>query len=159
MGFIYLEISLMKRKFLSTALVGLLACWGMGVTQWGQAVDVVKGLSGLALLTGNLGRPNVGVGPVRGQNNVQGACDMGSFPHELSGYRHVSDAATRALFEAEWGVPIDPEPGLRIPNMLDAAVEGSFKALYVQGEDILQSDPNTKHVAAGLAAGRAIWPV
>jgi formate dehydrogenase major subunit len=77
---------------------------------------------------------------------------MGSFPHELSGYRHISDAGVRAAFEAEWGVTLDPEPGLRIPNMLDAAVDGEFKALIVQGEDILQSDPNTAHVAAGLAA-------
>jgi formate dehydrogenase major subunit len=92
------------------------------------------------------------VNPLRGQNNVQGACDMGSFPHELSGYRHISDSATRALFEEEWGVALDSEPGLRIPNMLDAAVDGSFRAIYIQGEDILQSDPNTHHVAAGLAA-------
>jgi formate dehydrogenase major subunit len=109
-------------------------------------------IANLAMATGNYGRPGVGVNPLRGQNNVQGACDMGSFPHELTGYRHISDAATRDLFEAAWGVPIDPEPGLRIPNMLDAAVAGRFKALYVQGEDILQSDPNTKHVSAGLAA-------
>jgi formate dehydrogenase major subunit len=104
------------------------------------------------MVTGNIGREGVGVNPLRGQNNVQGACDMGSFPHELSGYRHVSDDAARDLFEKAWGTPIDKEPGLRIPNMLDAAVEGTFKALYVQGEDILQSDPNMKHVAAGLAA-------
>ena len=90
--------------------------------------------------------------PLRGQNNVQGACDMGSFPHELSGYRHISDDATREMFEKLWGVTLDPEPGLRIPNMLDAAVDGTFKGIYIQGEDILQSDPNTKHVAAGLAA-------
>ncbi|HCU92490.1 MAG TPA: hypothetical protein DHU96_07000, partial [Actinobacteria bacterium] len=90
--------------------------------------------------------------PLRGQNNVQGSCDMGCFPHELPGYRPVSVAATRASFEKDWGVTIDPEPGLRIPNMLDEAVDGTFKALYVQGEDILQSDPNTKHVSAGLAA-------
>jgi len=83
---------------------------------------------------------------------VQGACDMGSFPHELSGYRHISETATRSLFEADWGVTLDDEPGLRIPNMLDAAVDGVFKGLYIQGEDILQSDPNTQHVAAGLAA-------
>jgi formate dehydrogenase major subunit len=92
------------------------------------------------------------VNPLRGQNNVQGACDMGSFPHEVSGYRHISDDATRAMFEALWGRPLDAEPGLRIPNMLDAAVDGSFKGIYIQGEDILQSDPNTHHVAAGLAA-------
>jgi formate dehydrogenase major subunit len=126
--------------------------YGLGVTEHSQGSSTVMAIANLAMATGNIGRPGVGVNPLRGQNNVQGACDMGSFPHELSGYRHVSDAATRALFEAEWGAPIDPEPGLRIPNMLDAAVEGTFKALYVQGEDILQSDPNTKHVSAGLAA-------
>ena len=104
------------------------------------------------MATGNIGRPGVGVNPLRGQNNVQGSCDMGSFPHEFSGYRHVSDEATRSLFEELWGVSLDAEPGLRIPNMFDAAIEGSFLGLYVQGEDILQSDPNTKHVAAALSA-------
>ncbi|MCH7627962.1 MAG: formate dehydrogenase subunit alpha [Proteobacteria bacterium] len=126
--------------------------YGLGVTEHSQGSSTVMAIANLAMATGNIGRPGVGVNPLRGQNNVQGACDMGSFPHELSGYRHVSDAATRALFEAEWGTPIDPEPGLRIPNMLDAAVDGTFKAIYIQGEDILQSDPNTRHVAAGLAA-------
>jgi formate dehydrogenase major subunit len=77
---------------------------------------------------------------------------MGSFPHEYPGYRHVSSDDTRELFEKAWGVPLDPEPGLRIPNMFDAAVEGRFKGLYVQGEDILQSDPDIKHVSAGLGA-------
>src|SRR3546814_14926983 len=77
---------------------------------------------------------------------------MGSFPHEFSGYRHVSDDAARALFENAWGVTLDHEPGLRIPNMLDAATDGDFKGIFIQGEDILQSDPNTQHVAAGLAA-------
>ena len=126
--------------------------YGLGVTEHSQGSSTVMAIANLAMATGNIGREGVGVNPLRGQNNVQGACDMGSFPHELSGYRHVSDAETRALFEADWGVAIDPEPGLRIPNMLDAAVDGTFKALYVQGEDILQSDPNTKHVSAGLAA-------
>ena len=126
--------------------------YGLGVTEHSQGSSTVMAIANLAMATGNVGREGVGVNPLRGQNNVQGACDMGSFPHELSGYRHVSDSATRRLFEAEWGVAMDPEPGLRIPNMLDAAVDGAFKALYVQGEDILQSDPNTKHVAAGLAA-------
>ncbi len=126
--------------------------YGLGVTEHSQGSTTVMAIANLAMATGNLGRPGVGVNPLRGQNNVQGACDMGSFPHELSGYRHVSDAATRDLFEGVWGRPINPEPGLRIPNMLDAAVEGTFKAIYIQGEDILQSDPNTHHVAAGLAA-------
>ena len=126
--------------------------YGLGVTEHSQGSSTVMAIANLAMATGNIGRSGVGVNPLRGQNNVQGACDMGSFPHELSGYRHVSDEATRALFEGEWGVAIDPSPGLRIPNMLDAAIDGSFRALYVQGEDILQSDPNTHHVAAGLKA-------
>jgi formate dehydrogenase major subunit len=126
--------------------------FGLGVTEHSQGSSTVMAIANLAMVTGNIGRPGVGVNPLRGQNNVQGACDMGSFPHELSGYRHVSDAGARALFEAEWGVPIDPNPGLRIPNMLDAAVAGTFKGIYIQGEDILQSDPDTRHVAAGLAA-------
>jgi formate dehydrogenase major subunit len=126
--------------------------YGLGVTEHSQGSSTVMAIANLAMATGNIGRRGVGVNPLRGQNNVQGSCDMGSFPHELPGYRHISDNATRALFEQDWGVSLDPEPGLRIPNMLDAAVDGSFRALYVQGEDILQSDPNTHHVAAGLAA-------
>jgi formate dehydrogenase major subunit len=126
--------------------------YGLGVTEHSQGTTAVMALANLAMATGNIGREGTGVNPLRGQNNVQGSCDMGSFPHELSGYRHISDPALRALFEAAWGTPLDPEPGLRIPNMLDAAVEGRFKGLYIQGEDILQSDPNTHHVAAGLAA-------
>lgn len=126
--------------------------YGLGVTEHSQGSSTVMAIANLAMVTGNIGRRGVGVNPLRGQNNVQGACDMGSFPHELSGYRHVSDGGTRALFEADWGVQLDPEPGLRIPNMLDAAVDGSFRAIYIQGEDILQSDPHTHHVAAGLKA-------
>ncbi|MGV8952710.1 MAG: formate dehydrogenase subunit alpha, partial [Cypionkella sp.] len=126
--------------------------YGLGVTEHSQGSTTVIGIANLAMMTGNVGRPGVGVNPLRGQNNVQGSCDMGSFPHELPGYRHVKGAEVRGIFEKVWGVQIDDEPGLRIPNMLDAAVEGTFKALYCQGEDILQSDPDTKHVAAGLAA-------
>ena len=126
--------------------------YGLGVTEHSQGSSTVMAIANLAMATGNVGRRGVGVNPLRGQNNVQGACDMGSFPHELPGYRHISDVATRELFEREWGVTLDPEPGLRIPNMLDAATDGVFKAIYIQGEDILQSDPNTHHVAAGLEA-------
>ncbi len=126
--------------------------YGLGVTEHSQGSTTVIGIANLAMMTGNVGRPGVGVNPLRGQNNVQGSCDMGSFPHELPGYRHVKGEAVRDVFERAWGVKIDNEPGLRIPNMLDAAVEGTFKGLYCQGEDILQSDPDTKHVAAGLAA-------
>ncbi len=126
--------------------------YGLGVTEHSQGSSTVIAIANLAMATGNIGRRGVGVNPLRGQNNVQGACDMGSFPHELPGYRHISNAETRALFEKDWGVTLQAEPGLRIPNMLDAAIDGTFRALYVQGEDILQSDPNTHHVAAGLAA-------
>ena len=126
--------------------------YGLGVTEHSQGSSTVMAIANLAMATGNIGRPGVGVNPLRGQNNVQGACDMGSFPHEFTGYRHVSDDGVRKQFEDAWGVALDAEPGLRIPNMLDAATDGTFKALFVQGEDILQSDPNTHHVAAGLAA-------
>ncbi len=126
--------------------------YGLGVTEHSQGSTTVMAIANLAMATGNIGRPGVGVNPLRGQNNVQGSCDMGSFPHELPGYRHIQDSASRDIFEDIWGVKLDDEPGLRIPNMLDAAVEGTFKGIYIQGEDILQSDPDTKHVAAGLAA-------
>jgi formate dehydrogenase major subunit len=126
--------------------------YGLGVTEHSQGSTMVIGIANLAMATGNLGRPGVGVNPLRGQNNVQGSCDMGSFPHELPGYRHVSDGATRAVFESVWGVRLDDEPGLRIPNMFDAALDGSFKGLYVQGEDVAQSDPNTHHVTQALSA-------
>ncbi|GAA3865077.1 formate dehydrogenase subunit alpha [Celeribacter arenosi] len=126
--------------------------YGLGVTEHSQGSTTVMAIANLAMLTGNIGRPGVGVNPLRGQNNVQGACDMGSFPHELPGYRHVKNPEVRKVYEDLWGVTISAEPGLRIPNMLDAAVAGDFKGLYVQGEDILQSDPDTHHVAAGLAA-------
>ncbi len=124
--------------------------YGLGVTEHSQGSTMVMGMANLAMVTGNLGREGVGVNPLRGQNNVQGACDMGSFPHEFSGYRHVSDDATRDMFENLWGVSLSSEPGLRIPNMLDEAVDGRFKGLYIQGEDIAQSDPNTQHVTLGL---------
>ncbi|MCA9825296.1 MAG: formate dehydrogenase subunit alpha, partial [Dehalococcoidia bacterium] len=126
--------------------------YGLGVTEHSQGSTMVMGMANLAMACGNLGKPGVGVNPLRGQNNVQGSCDMGSFPHEFAGYRHVSDDAVRATFEEAWSVGLQGEPGLRIPNMLDAAIDGTFKGLYIQGEDIAQSDPNTRHVAEGLAS-------
>jgi len=126
--------------------------YGLGVTEHSQGTTMVMGIANLAMATGNIGRPGVGVNPLRGQNNVQGSCDMGSFPHEFSGYRHVSDDAARELFENIWGVPLQSEPGLRIPNMFDAAIDGSFKGLFIQGEDFAQSDPDTQHVVEGLSA-------
>jgi len=130
--------------------------YGLGVTEHSQGTTAVMAMANLAMVTGNIGKLGAGVNPLRGQNNVQGACDMGSFPHELTGYRHVSDDAAREMFESFWGVPVSADPGLRIPNMLDDAVEGSFKALYIQGEDIAQSDPDTQHVTAGLRAMECI---
>jgi formate dehydrogenase major subunit len=126
--------------------------YGLGVTEHSQGSTMVMGMANLAMATGNIGRRGVGVNPLRGQNNVQGSCDMGSFPHELPGYRHISDASVRGIYEQLWGKALDPEPGLRIPNMFDSSLDGSFRALFVQGEDIAQSDPNTKHVQAALDA-------
>ncbi len=127
--------------------------WGMGVTQWGQAVDVVKGLSGLALLTGNLGRPNVGVGPVRGQNNVQGACDMGALPNVFPGYEYVTDAKARDKFAKAWNVPSLPEEiGMSITDVPHAAEEGKLKAMYIFGEDPAQTEPDLETVRRGFAA-------
>ena len=130
--------------------------YGLGVTEHAQGSTAVMGIANLAMVTGNIGRPGVGVNPLRGQNNVQGSCDIGSFPHELPGYRHVSDTTVRTLFEQAWGVPLQAEPGLRIPNMFEAALDGSFMGLYCQGEDIVQSDPNTQHVTAALEAMECI---
>lgn len=130
--------------------------YGLGVTEHSQGSTTVIAIANLAMATGNIGAEGMGVNPLRGQNNVQGSCDMGSFPHELPGYRHISDDITRQQFEQEWGVNLWPEPGLRIPNMFDAALNGSFKALYCQGEDIVQSDPNTQHVEAALSSMECI---
>ena len=126
--------------------------YGLGVTEHSQGTTTVMAIANLAMATGNLGREGVGVNPLRGQNNVQGACDMGSFPHEFTAYRHVSDPVVRASFEADWGVTLQAEPGLRIPNMFEASLDGTFKGMYVQGEDFVQSDPNTHHVSAAMAA-------
>jgi formate dehydrogenase major subunit len=126
--------------------------YGLGVTEHSQGSTAVMALANLAMATGNVGFAGTGVNPLRGQNNVQGSCDMGSFPHELPDYRHISDSGVRAIYERVWGVHLDSEPGLRIPNMIDAALDGSFRAVYIQGEDIVQSDPNTQHITAGLSA-------
>jgi formate dehydrogenase major subunit len=126
--------------------------YGLGVTEHAQGSTAVIAIANLAMITGNVGREGVGVNPLRGQNNVQGSCDMGSFPHELTGYRHIGIAAVREQFDKAWGVTLQSEPGLRIPNMFDAALCGEFKGLYCQGEDLVQSDPDTQHVANALKA-------
>ena len=126
--------------------------YGLGVTEHSQGSTMVMGIANLAMAAGQLGRDGTGVNPLRGQNNVQGSCDMGSFPHELPGYRHISDDDTRSQFEHAWNVALDPEPGMRIPNMLAAASAGQFHGIFVHGEDIAQSDPDTKHVTDALQA-------
>ena len=126
--------------------------YGLGVTEHSQGSSMVMGIANLAMATGNVGREGVGINPLRGQNNVQGSCDMGSFPHELPGYRHIADASTRSRFEQTWQVELEGDPGYRIPNMFDAAIDGEFKAMYIQGEDMAQSDPDTQHVTSALAA-------
>ena len=126
--------------------------YGLGVTEHSQGSTMVMGMANLAMATGNVGRSGVGVNPLRGQNNVQGAVDVGSFPHELPGYQQIKDPQARSVFERAWDVEIDSEPGYRIPNMFDEACAGKFKGMFIQGEDFMQSDPNTKHVEAALRA-------
>ncbi|MGB5164118.1 MAG: formate dehydrogenase subunit alpha [Woeseiaceae bacterium] len=130
--------------------------YGLGVTEHSQGSTMVMGMANLAMATGNIGFSGCGVNPMRGQNNVQGSCDMGSFPHELPGYRPVQDDAVRGIFEKHWGVLLDAEPGHRIPNMFDAACAGDFKGMYIQGEDLAQSDPDTLHVEEALSSMECI---
>lgn len=124
--------------------------YGLGVTEHSQGSTTVMAIANIAMATGNIGREGVGINPLRGQNNVQGSCDMGSFPHELPGYQSVEDDEIRESFQHAWGAELDAKSGLRIPNMFDSAIEGTFKGMYVQGEDIAQSDPNTAHVEKAL---------
>lgn len=124
--------------------------YGLGVTEHSQGSTMVMGMANLAMATGNIGRMGVGVNPLRGQNNVQGAVDVGSFPHELPGYAKITESEARAPFESSWNVTIDSEPGYRIPKMFDEACAGKFKGMFIQGEDFMQSDPNTKHVEQAL---------
>jgi formate dehydrogenase major subunit len=124
--------------------------YGLGVTEHSQGSTGVMCLGNLALACGMLGREGVGVNPLRGQGNVQGGSCLGSWPHMFSGYRFVTDTAVRTSFEQDWGVALDPEPGLRLPNMFDAALAGSFKGMYIQGEDPVQSDPNQNHIMAAM---------
>jgi formate dehydrogenase major subunit len=124
--------------------------YGLGVTEHSQGSTGVMCLGNLGLACGMYGREGVGVNPLRGQGNVQGGSCLGSWPHVFSGYRFVTDDATRESFEAEWGVKLDGEPGLRLPNMFDAALTGHFKGMYIMGEDPVQSDPNQNHIIAAF---------
>ena len=118
----------------------------MGITQHVTGVDNVLSVSNLALLTGNLGKPKAGVNPLRGQNNVQGACDMGALPNVFPAYQSVADDKVREKFERAWGVPLSGKPGLTIPDVLHGLEHGSVKALYIFGENPMRSDPDINHV-------------
>ncbi len=124
--------------------------WGLGVTEHKYGSEVVRLLCNLALMTGKVGRAGSALLPLRGQNNVQGSSDMGALPDTYTAYRPVSDEAVAQSFERAWGVPLSREKGLTIPQMFDAAVAGDLKAMYIFGEDVAQTDPNTTHVIAAL---------
>jgi formate dehydrogenase major subunit len=126
-------------------------CWGLGVTEHRHGSDCVQLISNLALLTGKIGRSGCALLPLRGQNNVQGSSDMGALPDTFTAYRSVADEETARLFEDRWGVSMKRERGLKLPEMLDAAVEGRLKAMWICGYDIAQSDPDSERVAAALA--------
>lgn len=127
--------------------------YGMGVCQFGQAVDVVKGLASLALLTGNFGRESVGIGPVRGQNNVQGTCDMGTLPNLFPGYQKITDDKVRKKFEKAWGVKLSSKPGITLTEVPHLTLkENKVKAYYIFGEDPVQSDPHASEVRETLDA-------
>ena len=125
---------------------------GLGVTEHSYGTYTVMLISDLAMITGNIGRPGVGVNPLRGQNNVQGAADMGCQPHQGAGYLDVTDPENHQLYEKFYGVKLPQHKGWKIPEMYDAALEGKLKALWLMGEDLVQTDPNTKKVIEALSA-------
>src|SRR3984885_5606631 len=124
--------------------------WGLGVTEHRYGSEVVQLICNLALMTGQVGRPGAALLPLRGQNNVQGSSDMGALPDTYTAYRPVSDEAVARSFEEAWGVPLSREKGYTIPQMFDAAVDGRLKAMWIFGEDVAQTDPNTTHVVKAL---------
>lgn len=143
------DIIAAARLYAKAKRAAILYC--MGITQHTKGTDNVKALSNLALVCGHIGKPGTGINPLRGQNNVQGACDMGGLPQFLPGYQRVDDPEVRRKFEGLWGVSLPSEPGLTLVEMMDAILEGKVKALYIMGENPLLSDPNLHHVEEALA--------
>jgi len=125
-------------------------CYAMGLTQHSTGTDNVKSCCNLAMLTGNIGRPGTGVNPLRGQNNVQGACDMGALPVVYTGYQKVTDEATRLKFEEAWGTKLPDRNGMTLTEVINKAHHGEIKALYVMGENPMVSDPDISHVGEAL---------
>ncbi|MBW1838830.1 MAG: molybdopterin-dependent oxidoreductase, partial [Deltaproteobacteria bacterium] len=124
--------------------------YAMGITQHVTGTDNVKSTANLAMLCGNVGIESGGVNPLRGQNNVQGSCDMGALPNVLSGYQPVNNPESLSKFEEAWGVKLPFEPGLTVVEMMNAACEGKIKAMYIMGENPMISDPDLKHVEEAL---------
>jgi formate dehydrogenase major subunit len=124
--------------------------WGLGVTEHKYGSEVVQLLCNLAMMTGKVGKAGSALLPLRGQNNVQGSSDMGALPDTYTAYRRVDHEETAQLFEEAWGVPLSRKVGYKIPEMFDAAIAGDLKAMYIFGEDIVQTDPDTAHVVKAM---------
>jgi predicted molibdopterin-dependent oxidoreductase YjgC len=124
--------------------------YAMGITQHSHGTDNVLACANLAMLTGNVGKPSSGVNPLRGQNNVQGACDLGALPNVLTGYQQVANDEARAKFEAAWGNPLPAQPGMVLTEMFHAMEDGRVKAAYLMGENPVLSDPDAKHIEEAL---------
>ncbi len=138
------------RMYATSKPATILYC--MGLTQHSHGTDNVLATANLAMLTGNIGKRSTGVNPLRGQNNVQGACDVGALPNVYTGYQSVADAAVREKFEKAWGVSLNPSPGLTLTEIFDAAHKGQIKAVYLIGENPVLSDPDANHVRESIEA-------
>ncbi|UCB43196.1 MAG: formate dehydrogenase subunit alpha [Dehalococcoidales bacterium] len=124
--------------------------YAMGITQHSHGTDNVMAIANLAMLTGNIGKPSTGVNPLRGQNNVQGACDLGALPNVYPGYQSVADAAIKEKFEKAWGATLSDKPGLTVTEMFDGAHKGTIKAMYIVGENPPLSEPDANHAIEAL---------
>ena len=142
------QIAIAARMYATSYPAAIL--YAMGITQHSHGTDNVIATANLAMLTGNIGKPGTGVNPLRGQNNVQGACDMGALPNVYPGYQAVTAPAVQEKFESAWGSILSPTPGLTITEMLEAAYQGHVKALYLVGENPMLSDPDASHVREAL---------
>jgi formate dehydrogenase alpha subunit len=126
--------------------------YAMGITQHSHGTDNVIATANLAMLTGNIGKPSTGVNPLRGQNNVQGACDLGALPNVYPGYQAVADPTIREKFETAWGCSLNPSPGLTLTDMFEAISKGQIKAVYLIGENPVLSDPDINHIKESIKA-------
>ena len=138
------------RMYAKAAKAPIIYC--LGVTEHSTGTEGVMSLSNLAVITGKIGRSGCGVNPLRGQNNVQGACDMGALPTDYPGYQKVDNDEVRAKFEKAWGVSLNPKPGLKATDVFPAAIKGDIKGLYICGEDPVVTDPDTEHIKKALTS-------